>query len=313
MKNIIKYHLLTEGRVEDTKKKYPYFPAYFIDYLSKHDPSGNNKYLDWMMHEVYVNITKNGRYNTQSEIEHHFINPHTSVTKKNLDFFVNDIIKTVESFHKNVDRLLPERVYEALMAIMGFIPRDFAIVGDKEGGKLAVWGSKNINSYTNYSLKEVLNYIINNYPSKSEINNIRKKETINIFEDDIIKIVAPQSYASSCMYGANTRWCTTSKTRGQEYFNNYTSKNQVLIYFIFKNKYKDSKLALHIHPHRKERHWFDDHDNNVKGLPILEEYINIFSDNPKQEFKTIKEKVNQYIKSKDERSYFSKIFKSGKI
>ncbi len=44
---------LFEGRLEDVKKKYPDHQS-VVDVLSKNDPSGNNKYLDWMMNQ-YVN------------------------------------------------------------------------------------------------------------------------------------------------------------------------------------------------------------------------------------------------------------------
>lgn len=51
IRNIILEELILEGRVEDVKSKYPGYEEY-IDYLSSVDPSGNNKYLDWMMKMV---------------------------------------------------------------------------------------------------------------------------------------------------------------------------------------------------------------------------------------------------------------------
>jgi hypothetical protein len=45
------FNVLTEGRLEDVKVKYPGHEA-GIDNLSKHDPSGNNKYLAWMAKSV---------------------------------------------------------------------------------------------------------------------------------------------------------------------------------------------------------------------------------------------------------------------
>jgi hypothetical protein len=52
MKNIFKYvileQLLTENRIQQAKDKYPCLPPKLVDYLSAGDPSGNNKYLDWM-------------------------------------------------------------------------------------------------------------------------------------------------------------------------------------------------------------------------------------------------------------------------
>lgn len=44
--------LLSEGRVEDAKARYPNYEEY-VDFFAANDPSGNNKYLDWMM-KMYI-------------------------------------------------------------------------------------------------------------------------------------------------------------------------------------------------------------------------------------------------------------------
>lgn len=50
LSKILNSTLILEGRYEDVIKKYNPQPSELeaIDYLSKEDPSGNNKYLDWM-------------------------------------------------------------------------------------------------------------------------------------------------------------------------------------------------------------------------------------------------------------------------
>lgn len=48
LSDIIKGTILTEGRLEDVKSKYPEQSHALIDNLSENDPSGNNKYLLWM-------------------------------------------------------------------------------------------------------------------------------------------------------------------------------------------------------------------------------------------------------------------------
>jgi hypothetical protein len=40
--------VLSEGRVEDAKSKYPQ-DTEVVDYFVSQDPAGNNKYLPWMM------------------------------------------------------------------------------------------------------------------------------------------------------------------------------------------------------------------------------------------------------------------------
>ena len=66
------FKLLIEGRQEDFKKKYKTLPDDVKDIIIKSDPSGNNKYLDWMGRII--------------------------VTDK--DAKLNDLIKDVDQFHK---------------------------------------------------------------------------------------------------------------------------------------------------------------------------------------------------------------------
>ena len=57
MKDVIKYiileQLITEGRLEDAKQKYPCLPPKLVDYFSEKDPSRNNKYVDWMCKQMW--------------------------------------------------------------------------------------------------------------------------------------------------------------------------------------------------------------------------------------------------------------------
>lgn len=68
-------NVLFEGRLEDVKAKYDDKMSNIIDNLSQGDPSGNNKYLDWMA-KVYKDY------------------PQT-----------NEILKVVSSYHENLQRL----------------------------------------------------------------------------------------------------------------------------------------------------------------------------------------------------------------
>lgn len=60
LSKILNSTLILEGRYEDVLKKYDITERgdiEVIEYLSKEDPSGNNKYLDWMT-KVWVGLTK---------------------------------------------------------------------------------------------------------------------------------------------------------------------------------------------------------------------------------------------------------------
>lgn len=53
IKYIVLEQLLTENRVNQAIEAYPCLPPYMIKYLSANDPSGNNKYLNWMCKMIY--------------------------------------------------------------------------------------------------------------------------------------------------------------------------------------------------------------------------------------------------------------------
>ena len=83
-KRFLNEDLLTEGRLQDAKKKFP-DDAVYIDQLSKIDPSGNNKYLMWRA----------------KQLDYH-ARGMTNLGKESLVDVLTDLI---QSFHKNVQRL----------------------------------------------------------------------------------------------------------------------------------------------------------------------------------------------------------------
>jgi hypothetical protein len=64
-----------------------------------------------------------------------------------------------------------------------------------------------------------------------------ESQVIKIHEDAEWLLIRPLTFKSSCKYGANTKWCTTTE-HNQEYYNKY-AKRGVLVYCINKkNGYK---------------------------------------------------------------------------
>ena len=84
--------LLSEGRVEDAKARYPDY-VNTINYFVANDPSGNNKYLDWLI-KLYVNDDDAGKYSLVGYITifHKNIN---KFTKKDINQY-----KTWDEFEK---------------------------------------------------------------------------------------------------------------------------------------------------------------------------------------------------------------------
>jgi hypothetical protein len=73
---------------------------------------------------------------------------------------------------------------------------------------------------------------------KSEEKEL-ETQVIKIHEDGEWLLIRPLTFKSSCKYGANTKWCTTTE-HNQEYYNKY-AKRGVLIYCI--NKKTGYKVA----------------------------------------------------------------------
>jgi hypothetical protein len=73
---------------------------------------------------------------------------------------------------------------------------------------------------------------------KSEEKEL-ETQVIKIHEDAEWLLIRPLTFKSSCKYGANTKWCTTTE-HNQEYYNKY-AKRGVLVYCI--NKKTGYKVA----------------------------------------------------------------------
>lgn len=99
---------------------------------------------------------------------------------------------------------------------------------------------KDINNYK--SLEELGNVIIIYLASKGDKADIEK-----IYENDRFLVIIPKNKEASCKYGANTRWCVTS--RDTNHFETYTAGKQLLYFIIDKKNSTDtefSKVAVHI-------------------------------------------------------------------
>jgi|694.fasta_scaffold18259_13 hypothetical protein len=89
---IILETLLNEGRLEDMVKKYSEkLPEIWIKDLSINDPSGNNKYLEWMVKEVI---------RLQQEID-------------DIEASIEKTVNATKCFHDNYNRLNEKNVTEA--------------------------------------------------------------------------------------------------------------------------------------------------------------------------------------------------------
>lgn len=170
-----------------------------------------------------------------------------------LDFILN-ISDLVDFNHKYTDFILknlhtnPINFNEDVESAV-----DYVKMFDKYQSKLP---KKDINQYKSIKeLSQSLDIILQQEKEKEEEKRA-EKEVKKIYEDDQFLIVKPKTELASCKYGANTKWCVTSK--GSGHFGRYTSGNQSL-YFIINKKFSThqsySKVAVHISDSNTKSFW----------------------------------------------------------
>lgn len=104
-----------------------------------------------------------------------------------------------------------------------------------------------------------------NLSSKSELNKNIKKQAINVYRDDKIRIIIPTTELSAIKYGKNTSWCVSS-TESKNKFDDYFHHSQVTIFYIFIN---DDKIALALYPNHIDYEIFDSSNNKMSLLNFI--------------------------------------------
>ena len=240
MRNIFKYvileQLLTENRIQQAKDKYPCIPPQLVSYLASGDPSGNNKYLDWMCKQIWDSegVNKITGFNWDTEIPTLY-----RWLEDEGDFSVGDATTAplchslfVRSFARGksfndvpvTDSLknLADSIIEEVKFFHRFV------------NALPI---KDINSYNYNTLKNAL--------ATKKLQAQEKeyaKDVTKIYEDNEWLLVSPKTHQASCAYGANTKWCVTMKG-DPSYYRNYTQNGEYLIFVI--DKAKNKKWAVH--------------------------------------------------------------------
>ena len=193
--------VLSENRIGDVKKKYPEVDPTIIDYFVKEDPSGNNKYLDWLVKAMTHGPTIQSVEDILDE---------AMQFKSSQEF----LMMLVKKFHE----LLPYMVYV-------------------EDGKKV--GTTDLYQYK-FTDSEMINFLGFDLSQAKERKGEKdkqknaKKNSDKIYEDKNWLVVRPKSWQASCVYGAGTKWCTTSK-ESDSHFKRETDRN-FLVYVINKNK-----------------------------------------------------------------------------
>jgi hypothetical protein len=126
-----------------------------------------------------------------------------------------------------------------LMLVYKFIDGFFNFEDLQKYRKFCEYNERNLieeNDLTKYKSFDQMIAAMGVAEMKSEEKEL-ETQVIKIHEDGEWLLIRPLTFKSSCKYGANTKWCTTTE-HNQEYYNKY-AKRGVLVYCINKkNGYK---------------------------------------------------------------------------
>jgi len=240
MKNIFKYiileQLLTENRIQQAKDKYPCIPPQLVSYLAAGDPSGNNKYLDWMCKQIWdaEGVNKISGFNWDTEIptlyswlenEGDFSAGDATTAPLCHSLFVREFARG-KSFNDVPVTDSLKNLADSIIDEVKFFHRFVNALPIKD-----------INRYNYNTLNDAL--------AGKKLQAQEKeyaKDVTKIYEDNEWLLVSPKTHQSSCAYGANTKWCVTMKN-DPSYYKRYTDGNEYLIFVI--DKSKNQKWAVH--------------------------------------------------------------------
>jgi hypothetical protein len=233
--------IIIEGRKEDVAKRLKQMFEYdgsFIDRMLSVDPTGY-KYVDYIAKQLEKII------------------PQLAGQKGGLNITQQDAIKDTLSmvipwFHNNVNRITEDDIWKAETIFRernGMVPNIEGIAKS----------FKDIAQYENPEFIKTLMDIVDSKKTEREKERELKSQAEKLYEDDDVLVIRPKSYAASCYYGANTKWCTTTKG-SSGYFDKYI-KSGVLYYFI--KKKENTKMALYRNTEDRKTEVYNAQDNLV--------------------------------------------------
>ena len=263
--------ILLEGKKERLVDKYKDENTFegatdLLEKLIDGDPSSTKKYAEWMIKQM-IGLG----------------NPQTYSVADNVNLFID----LISDFHKSATSITPEDI-EYADSISSLVNKDKIKSGPKD-----------INKYDSiWALQAVLNGVRKRKIQKEKEAEI-KKEVNKIYEDDTYLIVQPETHGASCYYGANTKWCTTSKD-DTRYFDKYTDEGD--LYYIIDKRSANStfgKMALFVRSNGNTEVY--DQQDSIRSLDIL-----------LSKFEPIKDKILPLVKGQAHYETLLKI-KEGKV
>ena len=143
--------------------------------------------------------------------------------------------------------------------------------------------NKDIFSYGSMDNLEMALRKVEITPTKREEKRLTRFEGADkVYVNDKVTVISPKTYEASCLYGANTKWCSAMKTT-RSHWDNFEDQGDILFYFIPKDK-TQTKAAILMNP-----------DNRLHGFDVLDRPID--PENILNQFDVKLEVFDQFIKT----------------
>jgi hypothetical protein len=211
-----------------------------FDMLRILDPSNTGKYMKFLVKEFRKRHKETG-YSNYSPIinEDNYLDSIRKKCKNELEDRVVEYIMDIFSTN-NITNL---QVFHELL----------------ERNKIK---EKDIQKYESF---EDIEKAIVKYEEINHEDNVH--EYTDIYKDDRWYIVKPLSYYSAKIYGASTKWCTSSRETPKQFYE--YSKEGILLYII--DRANNKKWAVHWgiwEGKKEEMSWWDDKDSRIDSIQV---------------------------------------------
>ena len=255
--------LLIEGRISDTKLKYPELAKNreeldgenILDVLIDADPSGNQKYLMGAARILFTAMKDAEKMGDGNK----------PFWGKAWPEDAPDDIYSPWGLAKNIASSLQK--YHDIMPYIRDHDAPF----------------KDINNIKTYTvLKSVTDTARRTKANQDlkkkveeELKKAAKESTEFVAKTPYHLVVRPLSKEASCHWGMGTKWCISS-TKSQNYFDQYTSEGAAFFFLLAKRKEIDpayKKIAVVLDSEGEFEEYFDTEDNNIS----LQEFITAVS------------------------------------
>jgi len=199
-------NLLTEGRVEDIKNKYPSYESENIDTLISIDPSSNNKYLAWLAKTLLPRT-----------IKWYKDNPRTDGWRDTDNWSPEDVPNT-----SNDERWSEYRFTQHKNGLNSNSTKEWGDGLEHFHKNPSKYTTKDINQYND------INFLDSVEIAKQKLSRKEMKETgvDKVFENEDFILLMPKTHKAACRYGSRTRWCVVM--RGYTgYFERYFTEGPI--------------------------------------------------------------------------------------